>query len=66
MSGKLHASARVIIEAGGKIFFRGNWEGRSYEDKGKILATEEEQEHSSSNWRMVLEGLKKTVESGAT
>ena len=96
---------------GASIVWRGEWQGKSYEDKGVILklepgqmiryshfsplsgqpdrpenyhvvtielskegqqttvslsqdnnATEEEREHSESNWGMVLAGLKKVVE----
>jgi len=96
---------------GSKIFFRGEWEGKPYEDKGTILsseppkqlqynywssfsgtadvpenyavvtyslqqkgsdteltvtqdsiATTEARDHSESNWKMILEGLKKLLE----
>lgn len=96
---------------GSPITYKGQWEGKSYEDKGKILqiepgkllvstfwsslsgvpdvpenyktvryelspagsgtrltitqdnnATEEEANHSTQNWNMVLEGLKKLLE----
>lgn len=98
---------------GSPIFFRGSWEGKSYEDKGTILkadkekqlsytywssmsgkedipenyntvtfslapagdstkltvvqdnnATEESRAHSESNWKMVLESMKKQLEVG--
>jgi uncharacterized protein YndB with AHSA1/START domain len=97
---------------GSTVKWKGEWEGRAYEDKGEILriepehlleythfsplaglpdapenyhtvtielsgdgaktnvalsqdnnATDEEREHSEKNWRMMLEGLKKFVES---
>ncbi|WP_455381390.1 SRPBCC family protein [Salinispira pacifica] len=99
--------------AGRPIYFRGTWEGRSYEDKGTILevdrprllrydywsnlsgmedlpenyitliyelvplnggtrftltqagaADEAARSHSESNWRMVLEAMKRVVEEG--
>jgi len=98
-------------ELGSSIIYKGEWEGRSFEDKGRILklqpekllvsthwsplsgvpdspenyhtvsyelsgrngkttltitqdnnATEEEQQHSEQNWKMMLEGLKKLLE----
>ena len=98
-------------EAGSPIFFRGEWEGKPYEDKGTALeyipletlsynywssfsgledkqelyqiirfdlsdiaggtevtitqsnvATQETADHSSSNWNMVFEGMKKLLE----
>ena len=97
---------------GSAVKWKGEWEGKAYEDKGEILrsepehllqythfspltglpdspenyhtvtielsgdgaktnvalsqdnnATDEEREHSEKNWRMMLEGLKKFVES---
>jgi uncharacterized protein YndB with AHSA1/START domain len=97
---------------GSTIRWKGEWEGRPYEDKGEVLrseperlleythfspltglpdvpenyhtvtielsgdggktnvalsqdnnSTDEEREHSEKNWRMMLEGLKKFVES---
>lgn len=99
-------------QIGSPIIYRGVWEGKSYEDKGKILEieperlfvstfwsalsgeadlpenyktvryelvpagkgtqltltqdnneTKEEADHSEQNWKMVLEGLKKLLES---
>jgi len=99
---------------GGAITYRGQWEGKPYQDKGSVLAFEPEKrlrstyfsslsgledkpenyntvtyelaeakgrttltvtqdnnpspesaEHSAKNWAMVLEGLKKLVESQA-
>ena len=95
---------------GSKVFFRGEWEGKSYEDKGTILEssppkrlqynywssfsgtadvpenyavvtysldakgteteltvtqdspTSEARDHSETNWKSVLEGLKKLIE----
>src|SRR5688572_900930 len=96
---------------GSSIVWKGEWQGKSYEDKGKVLeikppqrlkythfsplaglpdkpenyhtvtmelseqgaqtnvklsqdnnTTEEEQEHSQKNWQMMLDGLKKYVE----
>ena len=98
-------------KVGSPIYYRGEWQGRSYEDKGTILEVEpdrklvsthwsplsgvpdrpenyhtvsyllsehngmtdvtiqqdhnasaDEQQHSAENWRMVLDGLKKLVE----
>ncbi len=98
-------------QVGTPIFFRGEWEGKSYEDKGTVLSfeplkklsydywsgfsgiedkkelyqilsyelmptdggvrvtinqsnvdTQERADHSSKNWAMVLEALKKFVE----
>lgn len=99
--------------AGSPIFFRGQWEGKKYEDKGVVLSfnpmeslsytylssmggqedtpenyqtliftlkedsgsttltisqsnapTQEAADHSLSSWKIVLEGLKKIVETG--
>ena len=99
-------------KVGSPIYYRGEWQGRSYEDKGKIVevqpkkrlvsthwsplagvpdspenyhtvtytlyehdgntdvtilqdnnASEEEKLHSEENWKMVLSGLKKLLES---
>ena len=99
-------------KVGSPIYYRGEWQGRLYEDKGKILeverekrlvsthwsplagvpdspenyhtvtyvlsehngstdvtvsqdnnASEEEKVHSEENWKMVLSGLKKLLES---
>ncbi|CAN5744119.1 hypothetical protein BH11PAT2_BH11PAT2_00910 [soil metagenome] len=101
-------------EVGSPIYFRGEWEGKTYEDKGEVLeftpeetlsytywssmggkedvpenyqtlrysvaeegdgtkvtidqsdvATQEAADHSSENWKGVLEGLKKYVEGEA-
>lgn len=98
-------------KVGSPIFFRGEWDGKSYEDKGTVLSfepekslsynywsplsghadnpeqyqvlrydvepldhgvkisitqsnvdTQENADHSSSNWKMVLDGLKKMLE----
>lgn len=100
---------------GSPIYFRGEWQGKSYEDKGTVLeytpqevlsysywssmagtedvpenyqtlrysltqeddgvrvtieqsnvATQESADHSSENWKGVLEGLKKYVEAAST
>jgi uncharacterized protein YndB with AHSA1/START domain len=102
-------------EKGSAIFFRGEWDGKPYEDKGTILdiekhkfilynywssfsgtedipenyaniryelsaendktictviqegfKTKEALEHSETNWEMILEGLKKVVETVVT
>ncbi|MDB5189779.1 MAG: hypothetical protein JWN49_105 [Parcubacteria group bacterium] len=102
-------------EVGSPIFFRGEWQGKTYEDKGTVLeytpedtlsytywssmggkedlsenyqtlrytvveegddtkvtidqsnvATQESADHSSENWKGVLEGLKKYVEGSAS
>ncbi len=99
-------------EVGSPIFFRGEWEGKKYEDKGTVLEfnaptslsydywsalsgdedkpelyqvlrydliqkeegvevtisqsnveTQEKADHSNGNWKMVLDGLKKYIES---
>ena len=100
---------------GGAILWRGEWKGRAYEDRGRLLrvrpqrmlryshysplsgvpdlpenhhtvtielsprpgartdvslsqdndATEDARRHSESNWRMMLEALKRVVEEGA-
>jgi uncharacterized protein YndB with AHSA1/START domain len=99
-------------QVGSPITYRGQWEGKTYEDKGKILqiepgkllvstfwsslsglpdvpenyntvryelsteggstrltitqdnnATQEEADHSEQNWNMVLDGIKKLLES---
>lgn len=99
-------------EVGTPIFFRGEWEGKAYEDKGAVLEfnaphslsydywsglsgvedkpeqyqilrydlepkgdgvevtisqsnieTQEKADHSTANWKMVLDGLKKYIES---
>jgi uncharacterized protein YndB with AHSA1/START domain len=99
-------------KVGSPITYKGTWEGRAYEDKGRVLqvepgkllvstfwsslsgvpdlpenyktvryelsaegggtrltvmqdnnASQEEAEHSEQNWKMVLEGIKKLVES---
>lgn len=101
-------------QVGSPIIYKGVWEGKLYEDKGKILhvepgkqivstywsplsglpdrleyyktvqylleseggtthltitqdnnASEEEAQHSAQNWQMVLEGIKKLVETGS-
>jgi uncharacterized protein YndB with AHSA1/START domain len=101
-------------EPNSSIFFSGEWEGKSYEDKGTVISfeppaslsytywspmsgtpdspeqyqtlrydladteegtevtitqdgseTQEKADHSSGNWKMVLEGLKKYVENKA-
>ena len=106
------ATVKSDWKVGSKITWKGQWKGRSYEDKGEILeiepqhllsyshfspltgkpdapenyhtvtielskqpkgtlvtlsqdnnATEEERKHSQQNWKMMLEGLKKVVES---
>lgn len=99
-------------KVGSPIYYRGEWQGRSYEDKGTVVtvepnkrlvsthwsplagvpdtpenyhtvtyllsehdsstdvtimqdnnASEEEKQHSEQNWKMVLAGLKKLLES---
>ena len=99
-------------KVGSPIYYRGEWQGRSYEDKGTVLAveqnkrlvsthwsplsgvpdtpenyhtvtyllaehngstdvtitqdhnaSEDEKSHSEQNWQMVLDGLKKLLES---
>ena len=99
-------------KVGSRIYYRGEWQGRSYEDKGTVVtvepnkrlvsthwsplagvpdtpenyhtvtyllsehdgstdvtimqdnnASEEEKQHSEQNWKMVLAGLKKLLES---
>ncbi|MEY4723337.1 MAG: hypothetical protein RLZZ324_850 [Candidatus Parcubacteria bacterium] len=101
-------------EVGAPVFFRGEWEGKPYEDRGTIIAFEpmkrlsfnywsafsgapdtpetrqvlaydvtekdggvevritqsnapsqEVADHSAGNWKMVLDGMKKMVETGA-
>jgi len=56
-------------EEGSSLIFKGEWEGKTYEDKGTILnlkqkgfAGEEALAHAEEGWTMVLQNLKDLLE----
>jgi uncharacterized protein YndB with AHSA1/START domain len=46
----LGAEVQTDWQVGSPITFKGEWEGRSYEDKGEILAFEPERKLAYSHW----------------
>jgi hypothetical protein len=47
---------------GSRITWKGEWEGKPYEDKGVVVATDQARLHSEKNWSQMLAGLKKYAE----